>query len=84
VLLIGKFYFFLTITLLKYGNINIMADISKCYNSENCLKKDTCYRHTAPEGMRQSYANFFKEGEECEYYWEVQKKKEVKKKIKNN
>jgi hypothetical protein len=55
-----------------------MADISKCYNSENCLKKDTCYRHTAPEGMRQSYCSFYKEGEECEYYWKVEKKEEVK------
>lgn len=60
-----------------------MADISKCYNSENCLKKDTCYRHTAPEGMRQSYANFYKENEECEYYWEVEKKETKKVNIKN-
>lgn len=60
-----------------------MADISKCYNSENCLKKDTCYRHTAPEGMRQSYCSFYKENEECEYYWEVEKKETKKVNIKN-
>lgn len=60
-----------------------MTDISKCYNSENCLKKDTCYRHTAPEGLMQSYCSFFKDDKECEYYWEVEKKEIKKVKIKN-
>lgn len=47
-----------------------MADISKCSNAENCSKKDSCYRHTAPTNPHwQPYSAFYKpEEKECPYY----------------
>ena len=41
-----------------------MADIAKC-NDSLCPSKDYCYRFTAPEGMRQSYAEFNRDLDEC-------------------
>lgn len=48
-----------------------MADITMC-SGEGCPKKDTCYRHTAPQHpMRQSFfaESPQKEDGECDYYW---------------
>ncbi len=47
-----------------------MADISKC-NDSLCPSKDYCYRFTAPEGMRQSYAEFNRESDadNCNDFW---------------
>lgn len=41
-------------------------------SGEGCPLKDTCYRHTAEKGMRQSYfmGAPYKDGG-CEYYWET-------------
>lgn len=52
-----------------------MPDISMCMN-EDCIKKDTCYRHTAlPSEYRQAYAMFTpenntKENFNCKYYYD--------------
>ena len=47
-----------------------MADIAKCSDSL-CPSKNYCYRFTAPEGMRQSYAEFNRESDadNCEMFW---------------
>ena len=47
-----------------------MTDISKC-DGENCDRKQTCWRFTAPSNEhRQSYMAPEKRGSECEYYLE--------------
>ena len=47
-----------------------MADISKCYNSEQCPLKDSCYRHIAPADEHwQLYCNFYEDEENCTFYW---------------
>lgn len=48
-----------------------MADITMCGNYMNCPKKNTCVRAQATPSFYQSYANFFKLGEECYDYWEM-------------
>ena len=50
-----------------------MADISKCKGT-NCPVKESCYRYTAKDGMRQSYfldiPGKTEDGEfTCEYFW---------------
>ena len=47
-----------------------MADIAKC-NDSLCPSKDYCHRFTAPEGMRQSYAEFNRESDadNCNDFW---------------
>ena len=53
-----------------------MADITKC-SGEGCKKKESCYRFTAPSSDLQTMfvtPPLDKDGE-CEYYWEVTKKK---------
>ena len=52
-----------------------MADISMCFESD-CTKKETCYRYKATRSVRQSMAAFYKEGEECKYYWKTEEKKD--------
>lgn len=47
-----------------------MADITKCGNPTDCPKAAMCYRAFAPDSMRQSYANFYKEGEKCKNYYD--------------
>ena len=50
-----------------------MPDISMC-SGKYCLKKDTCYRHQAEPGMRQSWFGkppFDKKTGECKYYWDI-------------
>lgn len=50
-----------------------MPDITMCGNSKECSKRMTCYRHTARPDQMQSYAAFYKEGQEyCEHYYEVE------------
>lgn len=52
-----------------------MADISKCGNAEKCPLKDTCYRYTMPASEYwQSYANFYKDEENCTFYWPIKTK----------
>ena len=47
-----------------------MADIAMC-SGKDCPHKDNCYRHTAQEGMLQTY--FLNppidEDGKCDYYW---------------
>ena len=50
-------------------------DYCFCGNANECPKKDTCRRGLHVPGIH-SYAEFYKENEECKYYW----KKEVAKK----
>jgi len=55
-----------------------MADISMCAN-QTCTKKETCYRFTAYVNKhRQAYGSFKQADGKCEYYWEVEPKKEEK------
>ena len=49
-----------------------MTDIAKCQNS-TCLKKEICFRQTAPsDGYWQAYGTFSpdKEGN-CSFYWPI-------------
>lgn len=41
-----------------------MADISKC-EGRWCQERDYCYRYTAPDGMRQSWMEFWREPKPC-------------------
>jgi len=50
-----------------------MPDISMCENPDKCEEKGTCYRNLASPSRMQAYASFFKEGDECLYYWPVGK-----------
>lgn len=52
-----------------------MADITKCEGT-GCTVKDSCYRYTAPDGVRQVYFTTVPletsrqhDGMTCEYYW---------------
>ena len=47
-----------------------MTDITKC-DGENCKKRDTCYRFTAPHDPL--YQSYFadKSFKNCEHYWQV-------------
>ena len=55
------------------------TDITKCANGEQCLRKDTCWRHLCPTETLQSYSDFFKgDGELCLYYFPVEKDIEEK------
>lgn len=47
-------------------------DYCFCGNPDNCPKKDTCRRALRVSGIH-SYSEFYVEGKECEYYWEVEK-----------
>lgn len=52
-----------------------MADITKCIN-ESCQFKNHCYRHTAEDGIVQSYSEFKPEFHEefgwtCDYFYEI-------------
>ena len=48
-------------------------DICFCGNSKECPNKDTCRRAENKIGIH-TYANFYEQGKECEYYI---KRKEV-------
>lgn len=48
-----------------------MADITKCANSDKCPNKDYCYRNIANASDWQSYMNFYKDGEICKDYIEM-------------
>ncbi len=57
-----------------------MADITMC-SGVGCPMRDTCYRYTAPVGMRQSY--FMEppirqkvDGYDCSHYWKTKEKKD--------
>lgn len=50
-----------------------MSDITKCIGEkaldgklEICPERGDCYRHTASEGICQSWLNFFEPGFECD------------------
>lgn len=52
-----------------------MADITKCEGT-GCIVKETCYRFTAPDGIRQAYfikppleTSLQHDGITCNYYW---------------
>jgi len=49
-----------------------MPDICMC-QSEDCPKKEECYRYKAKPDTIQSYCNFYK-GKECEYFLKLTKK----------
>lgn len=53
-----------------------MADITKC-SGEGCKKKESCYRFTATSSELQSVFTIppVDKNGQCEYYWEVTKKK---------
>lgn len=45
-----------------------MPDIAKC-DSQKCPMRESCYRQSAPDSMRQSYADFYElQGDDCEQY----------------
>ena len=52
-----------------------MADICKCYNKE-CPLKESCFRFLAEDSHYQTYAEF--KHENCEDYWHVKDKEELK------
>ncbi len=54
-----------------------MADITKCEGT-GCTAKDSCYRYTAPDGVRQVYFTTVPletsrqhDGINCQYYWDI-------------
>jgi len=47
-----------------------MPDITMCANPNACPKAGECWRATAtPTPHRQSYSTFYREGDECKYFW---------------
>lgn len=49
-----------------------MADICMCANgAEVCKRASTCYRVLATPDTYQTVADFYKEDEECQHYWET-------------
>ena len=56
-----------------------MTDISKC-DGIGCIKKYTCYRFLAPDGIWQSYMKIEvnERGKSCPYYWKVNSKSELR------
>jgi len=46
-------------------------DICRCWNAELCPLKNQCERaKPAPPGIY-TVSSFYKEGEECEYFWKI-------------
>lgn len=61
------------------------TDITKCANGENCLRKDTCWRHLCPSEMWQAYSDFFPgDGEICFHYMEYKPAKKEENDNKSN
>lgn len=48
-------------------------DYCFCGNPESCPRKDQCRRTEKKPGIH-TYSLFYKEGEECEYFWEKKEK----------
>ena len=46
-------------------------DITFCANKDQCLRKDECSRARQVVGVH-SYALFYKEGEDCQYFYKME------------
>lgn len=49
-----------------------MSDITKCHGGV-CQIRYNCWRYCAPSNPQgQSYSNFYKENNQCTYYWPIE------------
>lgn len=54
-----------------------MADISKCAVSEQCERRERCYRYVSADSHYQSYIAPPEPGLSCEYYWPLEDETQI-------